>query len=95
MKMDKNVIFQECKKNHPNWSNEKVWTFVSLTFACDDVIGSSSSDVSFSENLLESVLDKAKKWLLENVPMAHENVADIFAELKNNSSEWTKHYFKK
>lgn len=94
MKIDKEKLFLWCKKNHPDWTDEQIWIFVSLSISCHGVIESAGLDAVCSMDTLKAVIDKARKWLSENVSGEHEKAEGVFAEIMNNHSEWTKHGFK-
>lgn len=88
--MDEELIFNELQKMHPDWSDKQIWAAVSIMLSSDDVISASGPNVTYSEDLFRTVLEKAKRWLSETLPDIYAEVADYFNELIDNPSDCAK-----
>lgn len=88
--MDKEQLFKELKGKHPDWSDEQIWTNISVMLSSSETITTSGPDVAYSEDLLRTVLEKAKEWLLETLPEIFAKVADFFNELLESLPNWAK-----
>lgn len=88
--MNKEQLFKELKGKHPDWSDEQIWTNVSVMLSSSETITTSGPDVAYSEDLLRTVLEKAKEWLLETLPEIFAKVADFFNELLESLPNWAK-----
>ena len=88
--MNKELLFKELKEKHPDWSDEQIWTNISVMLSSGDAITASGPNTTFSEDLLRTVLEKAKEWLLETLPDIFMKVADFFNELIDTLPDWAK-----
>ena len=88
--MEKEQLFKELKGKHPDWSDEQIWTTVSVMLSGSEVITTTGPDSTFTEDLFRTVLDKARQWLLETLPEIFEKVADFFTELIDSLPDWAK-----
>lgn len=88
--MDKEQLFKELKEKHSDWSDEQIWTNVSVMLSSAEAITDGGTDTTYSEDLLRTVLDKARQWLLETLPEIFEKVADFFTELIDSLPNWAK-----
>lgn len=88
--MDKEQLFKDLKEKHPDWSDEQIWTNVSVMLAGEDAVIIAGPNPAPSEDLLRTVLEKAKEWLLETLPDIFAKVADFFTELIDSLPEWAK-----
>lgn len=88
--MDKQQLFNELKEKHPDWSDEQIWTTISVMLSSEDAITASGPGTTYSEDLLRTVLEKAKEWLLETLPDIFVKVADFFNDLLDSLPDWAK-----
>lgn len=88
--MDKEQLFKELKEKHSDWSDEQIWTNVSVMLSSGEAITNAGPDVTYSEDLLRTVLEKAKEWLLETLPEIFAKVAVFFNELLESLPDWAK-----
>ena len=86
--MTKEDFFQQIKTLHPDWSDDQIWTNVSVQMNAQDVISAAGTDVSPTVELIRIILEKAQKWLMEVLPEIFERVAEFFVELLSTLPDW-------
>ncbi len=92
--MSKDDLFRELKAKHPDWSDEQIWTQVSIMISGADAVTSGGPDVNPTEEIIRIVLEKAKEWLFEVLPDVFMKVADFFTELIDSLPDWAKNGLK-
>lgn len=86
--MEKNK-FEEMKKLHPDWSDAQIWTAISLDMESEKQIEKGGHDIDPKDpNLLKSIVEGAREWLKEVLPMVFEKVRDFFDYVKENIGQW-------
>jgi len=81
--------FNEIKAKHPEWSDEQVWTAVSLDMQTDAVINQKGDDVSMEDpDIIEEIIRGAMGWLEEVLPIIFEKVHNILEKFLENIGEW-------
>lgn len=89
--MNDNQKFQELKAKHPEWSEEQIWTAISLDLETDKVIEKKGNDVDPDDpNIVEEIIRGAMDWLNIVFPQIFENVKIFFQGLLNNIGNWIK-----
>lgn len=91
--MTKEELFKDLKAKHPDWSDEQIWTQVSIMISAgapDGPISRGGADVNPTEEIIRIVLEKAKEWLFEVLPDIFMKVADFFTELIDSLPDWAK-----
>lgn len=84
-----NPKYDYYKAKHPEWSDEQIWTAVSLDMESDNVIDEKGSDVDPNDpDLIKEVLDGARKWLSEVLPDIFAKVAKFFDILLTTIGDW-------
>lgn len=78
--MNKDKLYQQVKEQHPDWTDEQIWTQVSVMIGADDAVTNSDPSTPL-EALLEIVIRKAEEWLRTNLPRIFAKVVDFFAQL--------------
>lgn len=86
----KNQIFNRIKREHPDWSDEKIWIAVSLEMQSANVVEKSGKDVELNNDLMEQILRGAEEWLEVVLPHIFNKVRDLFERLLANIGEWIK-----
>lgn len=87
--MNENPKFQEFKAKHPDWSDEQIWTAISLDMQTDKVFDEKGKDVNPDDpDIVEEIIKGAMEWLDEVLPYIFEKVREIFYRLLNNIGEW-------
>ena len=80
---------QEFKAKHPEWSDEQIWTAVSLDMQTDVVINEKGDDISIDDpDIIEGIIRGAMEWLDEALPVIFEKVRNFFTNLLQNLSGW-------
>lgn len=80
--MNNNERFDRIKAKHHDWSDEQIWTAVSLDIQQDAVIYEKGNDIDPNDpTIWNTIITKAKDWLQEYLPIVYEKVAEIFAGL--------------
>lgn len=83
--MDK---FNIIKEKHPNWSDEQIWTAVSLDMEADRVIEEKGEVNPDDPDIIEEIIRGAMEWLDDALPMIMEKVRDLFNALLQNIGNW-------
>lgn len=77
--------FNEFKAKHPDWSDEQIWTAVSLDMEADKVIEQKGSDVNPNDyDIIEEIINGAMAWLDQILPVIFEKVRAFFQRLLTN-----------
>lgn len=88
--MSKDELFKKLKSEHNDWSDEQIWTQVSVMLSAEDTITKQGPNVSLSEDLLRLILEKAKDWLRNKLPEIFEKVVNFFDDLIDRLPQWAK-----
>lgn len=84
-----NPKYDYYKAKRPEWSDEQIWTAVSLDMESDKVIDEKGADVDPNDpDMIKEVLDGARKWLSEVLPDIFVKVAKFFDTLLTTIGEW-------
>lgn len=85
--MENNERYNYYKRLHPEWSEEQIWTAVSIDMQTANTIKKGGEDVNVNdENVIRSILKSAQQWLEEVLPAIYRKVADFFRK----AFEWIK-----
>ena len=77
------------KAKHPEWSDEQIWTAISLNMETDKVIDEKGDDVNPDDpDIIKEIIIGAKKWLSEVLPQIFEKVRTFFDKLILTIGEW-------
>ena len=84
-----NEIFNRIKSEHPEWSDEQVWTAVSLEMQTDTTIEKEGKDVDPNDpQIFEKIIRGAKMWLEAVLPAIFAKVSELFENFLKNIHEW-------
>ena len=84
-----NPKYDYYKAKHPEWSDEQIWTAVSLDMESDKVIDEKGAYVDPNDpDMIKEVLDGARRWLSEVLPDVFAKVAKFFDTLLTTIGEW-------
>lgn len=84
-----NQKFNELKKKHPGWSDEQIWTALSLDMETDAVIEEKGKDVDPNDpDVIKEILDGARNWLEEVLPEIFAKVKVFFDNLLSTIGDW-------
>ena len=86
--MNKNERFDRIKAKHPDWSDDQVWTAVSIELETEATVNQNKDVDPEDPNIWNTIVTKAKDWLQEVLPVVFEKVKEIFAVLLNRLKEW-------
>lgn len=87
--MNDNKRYQFYKEQHPDWSDEQIWTAVSIDMQTAQTVkqGGEDFDINDSE-IVKTILEKAQIWLEEVLPAIFEKVKDFFMKAISTIAEW-------
>jgi len=89
--MSEKELYNQVKAMHPDWTDEQIWTQVSVMIGAEKPITEKGPSVSPNdEDFVRLILERAKIWLMENLPAIFERVASFFAELLRSLPSWFK-----
>lgn len=84
-----NAQFERIKAKHPGWSDEQIWTAVSIDMESGRVFGEEGKDVDPNDpNIFKSIVEGAKQWMQEVLPAIFEKVKDFFNNLLVQVKAW-------
>lgn len=86
-----NQTYNKIKAKHPDWSEEQIWTAVSLDMESDRIIDNGGDDIDPNdENLIKQILIGAERWLEEVLPAIYKKVEDFFRRVISTIGDWIK-----
>lgn len=80
--------FDIIKEKHPNWTDEQIWSAVSLDMEADRVIEEKGEINPDDPDIIEEIIRGAMEWLDDALPMIMEKVRDLFNALLQNIGNW-------
>lgn len=80
--MNKDELYKLVKDLHPDWTDEMIWTQVSVLIAADGPVSNSDPSTPL-DTILKIVIQKAEEWLRENLPKIFAKVSEFFVQLWN------------
>ena len=87
--MKTNKRYQFYKEQHPDWSEEQIWTAVSIDMQTAQTVKEGGDDVDVNNSeIVKIILEKAQEWLEEVLPKVFEKVKDLFMRAINTIAEW-------
>ena len=83
--------YDEMKAAHPGWSDEQIWTAVSLDMEADKVIEDKGDDVDPNDpDIIEEIIKGAMEWLDAVLPVIFEKVKLFFQNLLLTIGNWVR-----
>lgn len=83
--------FNRLKELHPDWSDEQIWTAVSLNMNADKVIDAAGEDIDPNDpDVIETIIRGAMEWLDAVLPAIFEKVRNFFNNILSNFGQWVK-----
>lgn len=80
--MENNERYKFYKENYPDWSEEQIWTAISLDLKSKDVVVKNGTDVDLnSPDIIEQIIRGAEQWLEVVLPQIFEKVKVYFEKL--------------
>lgn len=84
-----NEKYNAMKAKHPEWSDEQIWTAISLDMQANATIEKKGGNINPNDlDIWEMILEGAKKWLKTNLPVIFERVEQFFENLLDNLAVW-------
>ena len=88
--MNKEQLFAQLKEQHPEWSDEQIWTQVSVMLSADEAISQNPHAQPTDVDFIRVILYKAQEWLQDNLPEIFDRVADFLNLLISRLPDWAK-----
>lgn len=83
--------YDKYKLKHPDWTDEQIWTAISVDMQTDKVIEESGSDIDPNDpDIMEAIIRGAMEWLDEVLPIIFEKVKQFFSNLLSNIGSWVR-----
>lgn len=83
--------YEQMKAIHPDWSDEQIWTAVSLDMEADKVIENRGADVNPNDpDIIEEIIKGAMEWLDSVLPIIFEKVKEFFQNLLSTIGDWVR-----
>ena len=77
--MENNKRYNYYKELHPEWSEEQIWTAVSIDMQAANTIKKGGEDIDINdEEIIRLIISSAKEWLEEVLPAIYKKVAAFF-----------------
>ena len=81
--------YEKYKQKHPDWTDEQIWTAISVDMQADKVIEEAGSDIDQNDpDIMEAIIRGAMEWLDEVLPKIFEKVKQFFGNLLSNIGNW-------
>ena len=88
--MTKEELYEQVKRTNPTWTDEQIWSQVSVMISSEEAISSEGPNCVMSQDLLRNILEKAKDWLFNVLPEIFEKVYTYIDNLISNLPDWAK-----
>lgn len=86
--MENNERYKFYKENYPDWSEEQIWTAISLDLKSKDVVVKNGADVDInSPDIIEQIIRGAEQWLEAVLPQIFEKVKAYFEKLLDHLAD--------
>lgn len=84
-----NKRYDYYKSKHPEWSEDQIWTAVSLDMESDKVVEQEGGDIDPNDpDLIAKILNGARNWLSEVLPDIFAKVSAFFDKMISTIGEW-------
>lgn len=84
-----NPKYDYYKSKHPEWSDEQIWTAVSLDLESTKVIEEEGADVDPNDpDIITNIINGARSWLQEVLPVVFAKVAQFFDTMLSTIGQW-------
>jgi len=84
-----NPKFNEIKSKHPDWSDDQIWTALSIDMESDNVIENAGGDIDPNDpDIIKQIIVGAQNWLREVLPTVLQIVAQFFERMISTIGEW-------
>jgi len=91
--MTKEELYTEIRESHPDWSEEQVWTQVSVRLSGEKTISELPKDTSINNSeikneIIRTIFERAGYWLEQYLPIIWEKVKGWFSGVLTNIIDW-------
>lgn len=87
--MEGQARYEYYKQLHPDWSEEQLWTAVSIDEQAKKTVKEGGQDVNLMDSdIINRILIKAQEWLEEVLPIIFERVKKFFDDLLVSIASW-------
>lgn len=77
------------KENYPDWSDEQIWTAISLDLKTNDIVKKHDGNINIQDpDILKKIIEGAREWLEAVLPDIFEKVRDLFSSILEQVIEW-------
>lgn len=84
-----NARYNYYKELHPEWSDEQIWTAISIDMQTKVTVENGGNNVDpNTPEIIDIILKKAQDWLEEVLPAVFEKVKQFFQRALETISEW-------
>jgi len=88
-----NERYNKLKEEHPDWTDEQIWTKISIEMEADTTINKNEDINPNDPDIVKLILEGAKKWLKEALPQIFARVKEFFEDVIANVKTWIKKGF--
>lgn len=89
-----NPRYKYYKELYPDWSEEQIWTAISLDMKTKDVVVNQGGNISIEDNvIMREIIRGASEWLEAVLPDIFEKVKDFFIVLLDKIKDWVQAKF--
>lgn len=89
--MESNERYNYYKRLHPEWSDEQIWTAVSIDMQTAQTVKNGGEDLNINDpQLIADVLRKAGIWLKEVLPHVFEKIGKLIDKAIASVVSWAK-----
>lgn len=86
-----NERYEYYRKNYPDWSDEQIWTAISIDMQTAKTVKDGGEDIDVNNpDVISEILEKASQWLHEVLPVIFEKVKQFFAKAIATVVDWAK-----
>lgn len=82
--------FNELRSMYPEWSDEKIWTTISIERSSTEAIEAGGTNVSVTPEFVRTIVNAAGEWLKRELPNIYNKVADFFIVILDEIKRWVK-----
>ena len=84
-----NEKYNAMKAKHPEWSDEQIWTAISLDMQANATIEEKGGDINPNDpDIMTTIIKAALKWIEVALPIIFERVKQFFEKLLDNLPVW-------
>lgn len=84
-----NEKYNAMKAKHPEWSDEQIWTAISLDMQADATIEKKGGNINPNDpDIITEIIKRAAEWLVATLPVIFERVKPFFKKLLDNLAVW-------